>query len=60
MRGRRGQTPFISAQAQADNVRLNGQSIQSVYARAATVGRNLIVRQVRLDDPKGFALVTAA
>ncbi len=60
LRGRRGQTPFISAQAQADHVRLNGQSIQSVYARIATVGRNLIVRQVRLDDPKGFALLTGS
>lgn len=60
LRGRRGQTPFISAQAQADNVRLSGQSIQSVYARAATLGRNLIVRQVRLDDPKGFALLTGS
>ena len=60
LRGRRRQTPFISAQAEAQNVRLNGQSLQSLYARAATVGGKLIVRQARLDDAKGFALVTGS
>jgi AsmA family/TamB, inner membrane protein subunit of TAM complex len=58
MRGRRRETPFISAQAQAFDVTLNKQSIHSVTIRAATVGSNLVVRQARLDDPKGFALAT--
>ena len=58
MRGRYRQPPYISAQAQAFDVKLNNQNFHSLYARAATVGRNLVVRTIRLDDPKGFAFAS--
>ena len=58
MRGRRGETPFISAQAQASDISVNKQTFHSLYARATTVGHNLLIRQIRVEDPKGLALVT--
>ena len=58
MRGRRHQPPYISAQAQGFDVKLNNQNFHSLYARAATVGRNLVVRTIRLEDPKGYAFAS--
>ena len=58
MRGRRRQPPYISAQAQGFDIKLNKQNFHSLYARAATIGRNLVVRTIRLEDPKGFAFAS--
>lgn len=56
LRGQRGFTPNISAQMQLSNLKLNNQTLQSVYARAATVRRDLTLRTLRVEDPKGVAL----
>lgn len=58
MRGKRGQTPNITAQAEASDVGLNGQTVHSVYARAETVGQKLVLRTLRAEDLKGFALAS--
>jgi autotransporter translocation and assembly factor TamB len=58
MRGQRGRTPFISAQVQLSDLNYNKQTFRSVYARAETVGRDLVLRTVRAEDPKGFALAS--
>gem|GEM_PF-4850252 len=56
--GERGQTPKIQAQAAFDNLRYRGQTLRSLYAIADTVGSQLTLRTVRIDDPKGFALAS--
>lgn len=58
IRGQAGRTPYISAQALFGDVKINNQPLRSVYARAATVGRQLVVRQIRIEDEKGFALAS--
>ncbi len=58
IRGQVGRTPYISAQALFADVKINNQPLRSVYARAATVGRQLVVRQIRVEDEKGFALAS--
>ncbi|HZT43405.1 MAG TPA: translocation/assembly module TamB domain-containing protein [Chthonomonadaceae bacterium] len=55
MQGRRGRTPDISAQAQLFHVKVARQTLDSVYARAQSTGRNLVVSALRVEDPKGFA-----
>jgi autotransporter translocation and assembly factor TamB len=56
MRGQSGQTPNITAQAEVLDAGVNGQTLHSLYARAETVGRKLVLRTVRAEDTKGFAL----
>ncbi|MCW3095072.1 MAG: hypothetical protein JWL77_690, partial [Chthonomonadaceae bacterium] len=58
MRGASGQTPNITAQAELADVGLNDQSIHSIYMRAETVGRKLVLRTLRAEDTKGFALAS--
>lgn len=58
MRGQAGRTPNITAQAEAADVTLHGQTLHSVYLRAETVGRKLVLRTVRAEDAKGFALAS--
>jgi hypothetical protein len=53
IRGSKGRTPNITAQAEADNVNVNGQSFRHVYAQADTVGPTLVVRRLTAEDPKG-------
>jgi hypothetical protein len=56
IRGERGHTPNMSGQAQISGLKLNNETLQSVYARAENVRHNLDVRMLRVQDPKGFAL----
>lgn len=58
MSGRKGFTPSITAQAQVQDAQWNGQTFHSLYASAATVGRDLFVKTMRVEDPKGFALAS--
>lgn len=58
MRGQRGRTPNITAQAEVADAGFNGQTIHAVYARAETVGRKLVLRTLRAEDIKGFALAS--
>ncbi|MCW3055071.1 MAG: hypothetical protein JWN14_4241, partial [Chthonomonadales bacterium] len=56
MRGQRGRTPNITAQADVRDAGLNDQTVHSIYLRAETVGRKLVLRTLRAEDTKGFAL----
>ena len=56
MRGQIGQTPNITAQAELVDAGLHGQTLHSVYARAETIGRKLVLRTLRGEDTKGFVL----
>jgi hypothetical protein len=58
MRGQIGETPNITAQAELTDAGLNGQTVHAVYARAETVGRKLVLRTLRAEDTKGFALAS--
>ena len=58
MRGQRGRTPNITAQGEVADAGFNGQTIHALYARAETVGRKLVIRTVRAEDVKGFALAS--
>lgn len=58
MRGQNGRTPNITAQAELADAGLNGQTVHSVYMRAETVGRKLVLRTARAEDTKGFALAS--
>ncbi len=58
MRGQTGRTPNITAQGELFDASLHGQSLHSVYARAETVGRSLVLRTLRAEDTKGFALAS--
>ncbi len=58
IRGRRGRTPNIIAQAEAENVTVNGQSVKHAYARADTSGPELVVRSLEIEDQKGYAVAS--
>lgn len=60
LQGRVGRTPAISAQVRGTDVFVNDQMLHSVYGRAGTVGQNLVIQQLRVDDPKGLALITGS
>jgi hypothetical protein len=54
--GQRGSLPQVRGQAQVYNLEFNNQTINSVYAKVQMRGHQLYVENLRLDDPKGFAL----
>ncbi len=58
MRGQIGQTPNVTAQAELLDAGVHGQTFHSVYVRAETVGHKLVLRTVRAEDTKGFALAS--
>lgn len=57
IRGQKGRTPSITAQAQVSDGAYDGMPVHSLYAKADTVGRDLVVRTLRIQDPKGFVLI---
>ncbi|HLJ53645.1 MAG TPA: DUF748 domain-containing protein, partial [Chthonomonadaceae bacterium] len=58
IRGRRNFTPNISTQAEVFDATVNGQEIRHAFARADTVGPDLVIRTLAADDPKGFVTAT--
>ncbi len=58
IRGQQGRTPNITAQADVVDAALNDQTVHSIYLRAETVGRKLVLRTARLEDTKGFVLAS--
>lgn len=56
MQGRRGHIPRTRAQIELTDVRFRAQSLAHVTARAETVGRALVISDLRAEDEKGIAL----
>ena len=56
--GRKGITPSISSQLELTDVKVNGQVFNRAYAEAESAARKVIIRSLRVDDPKGFAFAS--
>src|SRR5581483_7711698 len=54
--GRRGELPHVTGQAQVHDIKLDNQTLNTLYAKVDTTGNRLNVRTLRLEDPKGFVL----
>ena len=53
MRGRLGRTPSTTIRTEVSNLGYRTVHLKEVYARAAAVGRELIVRKLEVTDPLG-------
>ncbi len=53
MRGRLGRTPAATIRTQVSNLGYKDVHLKEVYARAAEVGREVIVRKLQVTDPLG-------
>ncbi|MCS6777432.1 MAG: translocation/assembly module TamB domain-containing protein [Chloroherpetonaceae bacterium] len=51
-----GKNPRIEAQAEAQQLKFRGQSLDTIYARLSIADRELRLRALRVEDARGFAL----
>jgi hypothetical protein len=56
--GKKGITPSISSQVELTDIKINGQVFTRAYCEAESAARKVVIRSLRVDDPKGFAFAS--